>query len=80
VKGQNLHVLGGGIGLLNVAVDEGGDGAGSSVDLVLLLGDGQLAEKLLEGLEGLGVLGLDGRGVVKSSGGHGVGGRRGGGG
>jgi hypothetical protein len=63
-------LLCGSVSLLNVAVDEGGDGTGSRVDLILLLGDGQLAQKLLEGLEGLGVLGLDGRSVVESSGSH----------
>lgn len=51
--GKSLHVLGGRVSLLDVAVDEGGDGLGGSVDLVLGLGDGQLAHELLESLEGL---------------------------
>jgi hypothetical protein len=71
-----VHVLGGSVSLLNVTVDEGGDSLSSRVDLVLLLGDGQLAQELLEGLDSLRVLGLDGRGVVKSSGSHVVGGEK----
>jgi hypothetical protein len=71
VSGQNI--LGGSVSLLNVAVNEGGDGAGGGSDLVVFLGDGQLGHELLEGLEGLRVLGLDGRSVVKSSGSHVVG-------
>lgn len=52
-------VLDGRIALLDIAVDEGGDIKRSRVDLVLGLGDVQLAEKLLEDLDGLGVLILD---------------------
>jgi len=49
-----------GILLFNVTVDESGNLLGRCVDLILLLGDGQLLEKLLQDLDGLLVLGLDG--------------------
>lgn len=48
--------LGGSILLLNVSVDEDGNLLGELVDLVLLLGDGQLSQKLIEHLDALLVL------------------------
>jgi hypothetical protein len=57
-----VNVLGRGISLLDVTVDEGGDRGSGRVDLILSLGDGELAEKLLKDLDGLGV--LAGLGVV----------------
>jgi hypothetical protein len=55
VAGLDLgfHILGRGISLLNVTVDEGGNGSSRRVDLVLCLGDGELGEKLLKNLDGL---------------------------
>jgi hypothetical protein len=52
-EGQNIHILGGSVSLLNVAVDEGGDGLSRGVDLVLGLGHGQLLHHLLKRLERL---------------------------
>ena len=46
-------LLCGGILLLDIAVDEGGDVSCGSVDLVLGLGDVQLAEQLLENFDRL---------------------------
>lgn len=56
---QRLNVLSGGISLLDVTVDKGGNGCGRGVDLVLSLGDSELGEKLLKNLYGLRVLALD---------------------
>jgi hypothetical protein len=61
----SLHILGGSISLLNVTIDEGGDRGSGGVDLILSLGDGELAEKLLEDLDGLGVLARLSGGVVQ---------------
>ena len=69
-EGQSANILGGSVSLLNVAVDEGGDGLSRGVDLVLGLGHGQLLHHLLKRLERLGVLGLDVLGIVRSSGRH----------
>lgn len=69
-----MNILGRGVSLLNVAVDEGGDGLSRGVDLVLGLGHGQLLHHLLKRLERLGVLGLDVLGIVRSSRRHFVGG------
>lgn len=77
-EGQSANILGGSVSLLNVAVDEGGDGLSRGVDLVLGLGHGQLLHHLLKRLERLGVLGLDVLGIMRSSRRHVVGVGRGG--
>ena len=48
---------GGGLEVLDAAVDEGGDGASRLLDGVGLLGDGELLHQLIEHLDALGVLG-----------------------
>ena len=51
-------LLGGGVEVLNAAVDEGSQRSGRLLDGVGLLGDGELRHELVENLDALGVLGL----------------------
>ena len=53
---SRLDSLGRGVLLLNVSIDEGSDLLGELVDLVLLLGDSELGEELIEHLDRLLVL------------------------
>lgn len=50
-------LLGGGLEVLNAAVDEGSQRSGRFLDGVGLLGDGELRHELVENLDALGVLG-----------------------
>ncbi len=55
-------LLGGGLEVLNAAVDEGSERSGGLLDGVGLLGDGELRHELVKDLDALGVLGGGGGG------------------